>query len=139
MDEKRFDLRWGSIMRGLLFIIVVSFYLVSQTGCRQSIPPSAEPLLLRCLHAEKIVKVSEVRRRAIDGFDYTGIGLTVEVTWGFESWYHPAVIMRKPQAATDWGQADLFSCETLSIEQAFELSEPEFLKHLHPWPCEEER
>lgn len=121
----------------LLFGALLTLGLAFQTGCGPAIPSSAEPLLLRCLSAEKIVKVSEVRRRAMDGFDYMGIALTAEVTGGFESWYHTVVILRKPQTAKNWGQADLFSCETLSIAQAFELTESEFLRHLHPWPCEQ--
>src|ERR1044071_2620838 len=113
----------------LLLIFAMSITLLLHGGCRPAIPPSAEPLLLRCLRAERIISVDGVRRRSINGFDYFGAALTVEVTWGFESWYHPGVIMRRPHTATDWSQADLFSSEDLSIEQAFELSEREFLAH----------
>jgi len=135
MDNQIFSLRSGA-MKSLLFIVVVSFWLVFQTGCRRSISPSAERLVLRCLGAEKIVEVRDVRRRTINGFDYNGVALTVEVTSGFESWYHPAIIMRIRHNSSDWAKADLFSCEDLSIQQAFELSEPEFLKHIHPLSCE---
>ena len=123
----------------VLFAIAVIVSVALQTGCRLDVPSSAEPVLLRCLHAEKIVRVIEVRKRSIDDFDYIGVTLTLEVTWGFESWYHTAVILRKPHSTRDWSQTDLFSCEYFSISQAFELSQSEFLRHLHAWPCDKGR
>lgn len=125
-------------MRPLILGAIIGLTVI-QSGCQLAIPPSTESLLLRCFHAKKIVSVSKVRQRTIGGNDYAGIELIAEVTTAFESVYHAAVIVRKTREAADWSQAQLFSCETLSGDQAFELSEQEFLNHLHPWPCEEER
>jgi hypothetical protein len=41
-------------------------------GCVAKLPSSAETVLLRRLHAEKIIKIHELRHRTIGDFDYLG-------------------------------------------------------------------
>ena len=49
------------------------------SGCAAKLPASAEALLLRHFHAQKIIAVHDVRRRTIDGFDYLGVFATFKV------------------------------------------------------------
>jgi hypothetical protein len=97
------------------------------------LPVSAEPLLLHRLHAQKIIAVHEVRHRSIDGFDYVGLFGTFEVTWSFESWYHPEIILRKKRSDPDWSHAELFRSEQ-RIGPLFALPDDQFQKALVPWP-----
>ena len=123
-------------MRLPLVIFIGAIAMLASSGCTRGLPPSAETIVLRCLHAKKVVSSQETRRRTIGEFDYFGIGLTLEIDWGFESWYHPAVILRKQRSDKDWSRAELFSHETLSTSQVFDLPDDAFLRTLHPWPCE---
>src|SRR6266567_5608716 len=114
-------------------LVLLAVLAVSTGACASRLPRSVEPLLLQRLHAQKIVKIHEVRRRTIDGFDYLGMFGTFEITWGFESWYHPQVILRKHHSDADWSGAKLFSGAG-RIESLFTLSDAEFTKALRPWP-----
>jgi hypothetical protein len=118
----------------ILIIGIVTTLALS--GCARGLPPAAETLVLHCLHAKKVVTSRETRQRSIGEFDYFGISLTLEVDWGFESWYHPDVILRKSRSDKDWSRAELFSSEDLSTTQVFDLPDDAFLRYLHPWPCE---
>jgi hypothetical protein len=117
-------------------VIIGAATILAVTGCKRGLPPSATSLVLRCLHAKKVVESRETRQRTIGEFDYFGISLTLEIDWSFESWYHPDVILRKRHSDGDWSRAELFSSEDLSTTQVFELSDDAFLRRLHPWPCE---
>jgi hypothetical protein len=124
------------ISRLVCAVIVIAGVGFLNGGWNQRLPSSAEPLLLRCLHAQKIIKINEIRSRQINGYDYLGLFLTVEVTDNFEAWYHPGVILRKSRVGGDWAEADIFSFGDASLPQVFELSDQEFIARLHPWPCE---
>lgn len=115
-----------------LQLALAALLAVFASGCSSTLPASAEPLLLRRLHAQKIVTIHEVRRRTIDGFDYLGLFGTFEITWGFESLYHPEVILRKRHSEADWSKAELF-LSSQRIEPLFSLSDAEFTKALTPW------
>jgi hypothetical protein len=82
-------------------LVLFTLVLACASGCAANLPSSAETLLLRRLHAEKIIKIHEIRRRTIDDFDYLGLFATFEITWGFESWYHPEVVLRKRHSDAD--------------------------------------
>jgi hypothetical protein len=116
-----------------LFFALLALLAGFTSGYASPLPSSAQPLLLRRLHAQKIVKIHEVRRRTIDGFDYLGLFGTFEITSGFESWYHPEVILRKRHSDADWSRAELFS-GAQRIESLFALSDAEFTKALRSWP-----
>jgi hypothetical protein len=117
-------------------VIIGAATILASTGCKRGLPPSATSLVLRCLHAKKVVESRETRQRTIGEFDYFGISLTLEIDSSFESWYHPDVILRKQHSDADWSHAELFSHETLSTIQVFDLPDDAFLRLLHPWPCE---
>jgi hypothetical protein len=116
-------------------LVLLAVLAASTSACAPRLPRSAEPLLLQRLQAQKILKVHEVRRRTIDGFDYLGVFGTFEITWGFESWYHPQVILRKRHSDADWSRAELF-WGAGRIESLFTLSDAEFTKALRPWSRE---
>ena len=117
-------------------LLLVAVVVALASGCAAKLPSSAETLLLRRLHAEKILKIHEVHRRTIDDFDYLGLFATFEITWGFESWYHPQVILRKHHSNSDWSRAELFSSKQ-RIESLFALPDADFTKALTAWPSEE--
>jgi len=116
-------------------LALVALLVALASGYAAKLPSSAETLLLRRLHAQKIIKIHEVRGRTINDFDYLGLFATFEITWGFESWYHPEVILRKQHSDADWARAELFS-SSKRIEPLFALSDAEFTKALRPWPSE---
>jgi hypothetical protein len=103
------------------------------TACASKLPSSAETLLVQRLHAQKLVKINEMRRRTIGDFDYLGVFGSYEVMWGFESLYHPQVVLRKHHSDGDWSSAELFFGAG-SLESLFTLSDAEFAKALRPWP-----
>jgi hypothetical protein len=88
------------------------------------------------MHATKVVTSRETRERTIGDFDYFGISLTLELEAEGHGWYHPDVILRKQRAEKNWSRAKLFSHEDSSTTQVFALPDDEFLRRLHPWPCE---
>jgi len=112
----------------LLLMVAVPF----ASGCTAKLPPSSERLLLRRLHAEKIIAVRDVRRRNVGAYDYLGFFGTFEVTWSFEAWYHPEVILRKKRADSDWSHAELFHAGE-RIEPLFALPDAQFETALSPW------
>ena len=116
---------------------VLLLFAVSATAsaCASRLPASAEPLLLRRLHAQKIIEIRDLRRRSIAEFDYLGFSGNFEINWGFESWYHPLVVLRKRRSDSDWSAADLFSSRP-RIPELFQLPDSEFTKALIPWPPE---
>jgi hypothetical protein len=119
-----------------LIAIIGMAAMIASGGCAPGLPPPAESLVLHCLHAKKVIDTRETRQRTIGEFDYFGISLTLEIDGSFESSYHAALILRKRHSDKDWSHAELFSHETFSTTQVFELPADEFLRHLHPWPCE---
>ena len=101
------------------------------SGYAAELPDSAERLLLRLLHAQKIIAVHDLRRRTIDEFEYLGFFGTFEVNWSFESWYHPQVILRKTRTDADWSHAELFYSRQ-RIGDLFALPDAQFQKALVP-------
>ena len=101
------------------------------SGCAAKLPASAEALLLRHLHAQKIIAVHDVRRRTIDGFDYLGVFATFKVESNFEKWYHPEVILRKKRSDPDWSHAEVFSSRR-RIADLFALPDAQFEQTLFP-------
>src|SRR4051812_25915547 len=89
-------------------IILLAALMTFTSACGSRFPHSAETLLVQRLHARKLIKINDMRHRTIDGFDYLGVFGTFEITSGFESWYHPQVILRKRHSNTDWSDAELF-------------------------------
>jgi hypothetical protein len=102
-------------------------------GSAAEIPPSVEPVLLRRLHAEKIIEVHDVRQRTIGEFDYLGLFATFEVNSAFERWYHPQVIVRKKHSDPNWSQAEFFHFGQRLVD-LFALPDAKFQKALTPWP-----
>jgi hypothetical protein len=101
------------------------------SGCAAKLPASAEALLLRHLHAQKIIALHDVRRRTIDGCDYLGLFATFEVESNFEKWYHPEVILRKKRSDPDWSHAEVFSSRQ-RIADLFALPNAQFEQALFP-------
>jgi hypothetical protein len=114
-------------------VILLAALVTLTTACESKLPHSAQALLVQRLHAQKLVRINDLRRRTIDGFDYLGVFGTFEITWGFESWYHPQVILRKRHSDADWSGAELFFGAG-SLDYLFTLSDAEFTKALQPWP-----
>ena len=101
-------------------------------GSAAEIPPSVEPVLLRRLHAEKIIEVHDMRQRTIGKFDYLGLFATFEVNSAFEKWYHPQVIVRKKHSDPNWSQAEFFRSASRLVD-LFALPDAEFQKALTLW------
>jgi hypothetical protein len=109
-----------------LVVIIGAAAVLASSGCTRGLPPSAETLVVRCLHAKKVVSSRETRQRTVGEFDYFGISITLEIDSSFENWYHSAVILRKQHSDKDWSRAELFSHETLSTIQVFDLPDEHF-------------
>jgi hypothetical protein len=107
-----------------LFAIVTSVYA-------SDLPRSAYPVLLKELHADKVLGADNIKRRTVDGFDYLGFQGEFEISWGFESVYHPEVVLRKRHSDSDWSKASVFSCPGLN--ETFRLSDKQFVRALSPW------
>jgi|GEM_PF-4943241 len=104
------------------------------TGCTARLPSSAEQLLVQRLGATKLFAVNELQYRTVEGFDYLGVFASFEVTSGFESLYHPVIVLRKKHSETEWSNADLFSIgSNKPLDAVFQLPEPEFKAALYPW------
>ena len=108
-----------------LFAIVTSVYA-------SDLPRSAYPVLLKELHADKVLGAYGVKRRAVDGFDYLGFQGEFEISWGFEGVYHPEVVLRKRHSDSDWAKAVVLSCRG-SLDETFRLSDRAFIRALSPW------
>lgn len=104
---------------------------LATSGCAAKLPASAAALLLRHLHAQKIIAVHDVRRRVIVGFEYLGLFATFEVESNFEKWYHPEVILRKKRSDPDWSHAEVFFSRQ-RIADLFALPGAQFEKALFP-------
>ena len=114
------------------FPLALCISLAAATSdCAAKLPASAEALLLRHFHAQKIISVHDVRRRTIDGFDYLGLFATFEVESNFEKWYHPEVILRKKRSDPDWSHAEVFSSRQ-RIADLFALPDAQFEQALFP-------
>ena len=116
--------------RFLLTFIICTAIVAS--GLAAELPQSAESFLLKHLDARKLLAVHEVRYRTASGFDYLGVFATFETDSGFETWYHPEVILRKRNADVDWSKADLFHSRKRVVD-LFALPDVEFQKALTPW------
>ena len=102
------------------------------TGCAAKLPLSAEQLLVRRLGATSLFAVNELKYRTVEGSDYLGVFANFEITSGFESLYHPVIVLRKKHSEVEWSNADLFSIGSKSLASVFQLPEPEFKAALHP-------
>ena len=107
-----------------LLAVVTSVYA-------SDLPRSACPVLLRELHADKVLGADRIRRRTVHGFDYLGFQGSFEISWGFESVYHPEVVLRKRHADSDWSKATVLSCPGLN--ETFRLPDKQFVRALSPW------
>jgi len=115
------------------FAVALLISVASATfDCAAEIPPSVEPVLLRCLGAEKIIEVHDMRQRTIGDFEYLGLFATFEVNSAFERWYHPQVILRKRHSDPTWSQAEFFHSGKRLVD-LFALPDAEFQKTLTPW------
>ena len=110
--------------------LLVLFAVVT-TVCASDLPRSAYPVLLKELHADKVLGADQIRRRTVHGFDYLGFQGSFEIPWGFEGVYHPEVVLRKRHRDSDWSKATLFSCP--SLKEAFRLPDKQFVRALSPW------
>jgi hypothetical protein len=108
----------------VLFAVVTSVYA-------SDLPRSAYPVLLRELHADKVLGADQIRRRTVDGFDYLGFQGSFEISWGFEGVYHPEVVLRKRHSDSDWSKATVLSCP--SLNETFRLPDKQFIRALYPW------
>ncbi len=108
--------------------------LTSAHATDDKLPPSVEPVLLKRLHAYSIVEVRDLRQRQIGDFDYLGFAGSFGIAWGFESIYHPLVVLRKKRTDADWSRAKLFTVHAPHIPTLFESSPSDFRAALTPWP-----
>jgi hypothetical protein len=110
---------------------LLSLLVVVTTVCASNLPRSSYPVLLRELHADKVLGAYNVKRRVVDGFDYLGFQGEFETSWGFESVYHPEVVLRKRHADSDWSKATVLSCH--GVNETFRLPDKQFVRALSPW------
>lgn len=95
------------------------------------LPRSAYLVLLKELHADKVLGADNIKRRTVDGFDYLGFQGEFEISWGFESVYHPEVVLRKRHSDFDWSKASVLSRPGLN--ETFRLSDKQFVRALSSW------
>ena len=115
------------------YSLLALFAIVSSVWA-SDLPRSAYPVLLKELHADKVLGLYETRRRTIGSFDYLGVK-GFEVSSGGKSVYYSQIVLRKHHSDAHWSKAALFSCRD-DLEPAFRLHDSQFLSTLRLWPPE---
>lgn len=110
------------------FLVLLVFVA---TVCASDVPRSAYPILLKELHAKEVLGGDSFHRRTVGVYDYLGFEGHFEIYWGFETVYHPEVVLRKRRSDPDWAKADVFSCHDLNA--TFRLPDRAFVRELSPW------
>ena len=118
---------------GLMIARCFLLFVVALPGisCASQLPSSAHPVLLAELHAKQVLGADDLHRRTVGSYDYLGFQGHFEISWGFESVYHPEVVLRKRRSDKDWSKADVLSCRDL--DATFRLSDNAFARALSPW------
>jgi hypothetical protein len=96
------------------------------------LPGSAKKLILKKTDAKKIVDIHDLVFRKTQHADYLAVRVTLEIEWGWESWYHITLIMEKPVDESGWRNAQLYT-SSLEITELFNRPYDEFKYSLDPY------
>jgi hypothetical protein len=93
-----------------------------------ALPDSAEALLLKQLHAKKIVDLREMRFERRNYCDYLAVTVSLLIDGSFESVYHHSFVFRKGLQDEDWSKAKLYRGDPRNLTT---MSDKEFQNSLH--------
>src|SRR5262249_26397788 len=110
---------------------LLALFAIATSGYASDLPRSSYPVLLAELHAKQVLGAGDFRRRTVGSYEYLGFQGHFEISWGFESVYHPEVVLRKRRSDLDWSKADVLSCPDL--DATFRLPDNAFVRALSPW------
>jgi hypothetical protein len=96
------------------------------------LPASAEKLILEKANAKKVVDIHDLFFRRTQNADYLAVKVTLEIEWGWESWYHITLILEKPVDESGWQNARLYT-SSLDITELFNRPYADFKHSLEPY------
>jgi hypothetical protein len=132
------------ILRGVALLAVTAFVLASaasaagkdkRSGYNKAdikLPGSAKKVILKKTDAKKIVDLHELVFRKTQHADYLAVKVTLEIEWGWESWYHITLILEKPVDESGWRNAEIYT-SSLDIAELFNRPYDEFKYSLDPY------
>lgn len=121
-----------------VFILPPATDTIGKEHCRRNnpsdidLPVSAEKLILKKMEAKRVVDIHELVFQKTQHADYLAVSITLEIEWGFESWYHTSIIMEKPHEESDWRNAQLYRT-SLDLMDLFNRPYAEFKNSLEPY------